>query len=1109
MLTMLVLLFGLTELNFLLPDSGAACRLVPAARGILPRVEVVSGTDCRVSFGKAMTAAGLEFVPLVVESDCSASVALKLEFPAGIDMPARANAMTRFMVGRAVAQRLDVIPGAGYLIIVPDEFYSNILPLAEWKEKKGFRVWVRKTSETGGQRDEIRAYIQNAYRTWTPVPSYVLLVGAVSKIPAFITAGTPCVTDHHYACVDGDDYLADLFVGRLPAANTSELEAMVAKTVGYESSPAMSEPGWFTRALAVGTSYQEGGTPAVTALMTKRRIREELLASGFTRVDTVFYPPQAVGRGPVDSAVNRGVAFINGRGWGNYSGWGYPQFFINDVYNLNNSWKLPIVTSIYCGTGNYAANPCFGEAWLRAGTPQSPKGAVAFWGSSYTGTSTRWNNCMDYAIYRAILDDSVTTCGPAMYSGKLALLENFPLPGDSFDLRLYFHVYNLLGDPALEMWTATPAGVNVSYRTTHPVGTSAFEVRVRDAGNVPVAGALVGLLSSSTKDARLTDGSGLARFVIATAVAETMRVTVTGHNLLPHLGASVGVSQDVSVGIAASSPDSIAPGVTTDLTVTLRNFGTGQTAGSVRACLRVQDTTTLITDSVKGYGDLGPGQSRSATFKVRASGACTSGTKISLSLEATSGDSSWTSALELVVSGPTLRAFEYTVYDANGVLEPNEEVEFSVRVLNAGKGAAEGMNAVLRSANTAAIQVLDSLAGYGTLAPGETLENQYDRFRVRAAAGVGIGRRFTLSLLMRGTGGWEQEFRFPIMVGQVTTSAPCGPDRYGYYAYDDTDAGYSERPMFDWVEIDPTYGGQGTRLSLRNDTAVVVDLPFTFRFYGRQFSRVSISDNGYVTMGETWLGEQYNWRLPSPTGLGGMVAAFWDDFRTDTAGASGVFVYHDAANHRFVIEWSRCAHMHGFRPPYPGELQTFEVLIYDPQHHSTVSGDGPIVVQYLDVRNDDTLPNNNHNYATVGLQSPDRRFGLEYTFGNMYPAAAAPVVPGRAIRFTTNPPDTFTALAEERQGVNDDCRVLLLSNPARGRARFEVSARGEMRLQVFDVTGRVVRQLALRPGVTTWTWDGRDDEGRQVAAGAFRVVLTVREPGGRILSVGRQFVIVR
>ena len=38
-------------------------------------------------------------------------------------------------------------------------------------------------------------------------------------------------------------------------------------------------------------------------------------------------------------------------------------------------------------------------------------------------------------------------------------------------------------------------------------------------------------------------------------------------------------------------------------------------------------------------------------------------------------------------------------------------------------------------------------------------------------------------------------------------SFPVAPNNYGYWAYDDTDAGFDETPTFDWIELDPNYGG--------------------------------------------------------------------------------------------------------------------------------------------------------------------------------------------------------------------------------------------------------------------------------------------------------------
>ncbi len=1111
------------------PGQGyAVARLVPAPGGELPVIELVEldtvvTADCGdgpapvdqpwVSFGSPVVAAGLEVVPLVVTRTRAAptagrvvrcrSVVVKLGYEQPLAGYGSGNAMAEMMGsildGETPEFRVDQ---PGYLIIVPDEFYDDILPLAAWKEQRGFKVWVRKLSETGSTREQIRTYIRNAYNTLIPVPSYVLLVGAVNKIPAFITTGTPCVTDHPYACVDGDDFMPDLFVGRLPAANGSELDVIVAKVRGYEMTPAMSDPSWFRRALMVATSYQEGGTPAVTALITKRIIRERLLAKGFTQVDTVFYPPTRYGQGPVDSAVNRGVSFVNGRGWGNYDGWGYPQFLTNDVYGLDNGWKLPVITSLYCGTGNYARNPCFGEAWLRAGTPTNPKGGIAFWGSSWTGTSTRWNNCMDYGIYRALFDQGVDLCGPAMYLGKLAQYENFPLAEDSFDLRIYFHVYNLLGDPSLQMWTRVPEQLAVSCPATFPVGASSFEVTVQTVSDVPVAGALVCLHKpGEVHETRRTDATGRACFAIATATPDTMFVTVTGRGLVTGLGQSIGHDAGVFVGHQSHSPATVGPGSSPGVEVVLKNFGGSATAPGVQATLRPLDSCATVTDSVRSYGDITPGGTGSASaFAATIAPACTSGQVIPFGLSITSGDSSWLSAFDLPVHGPTLKVVGYTVHDGNGWLDPGEAAEFSVVVRNSGSGSAGNVGVLLTSLNPSAITVLDSLGSLGTIAPGDSASNASDRFRVQAGVGIGVGRRFSLKATMTGDGGFIQTWEFPVTVGRPVPSAPLGPDRYGYYAYDDTDVGCTERPTYDWVEIDPAHGGSGTRVDLGNDKAVPVSLPFTFRFYGRDYGTVSVCDNGYVAMGSSWLGEIYNWHIPSANGPDGFVAAFWDDFRADTLDASGVFTWYDVANHRFIVEWSRCHHVHGFRPPIIAELQTFELMLYDPQYHSTVTGDGPVKVQYLTVQNDDSIFGNNHNFATVGIQNPGHDDGLEYTYAGRYPAAAAEVLPHRAIRFTTNPPDTFIAVREGRPVQRPFGEFRVTPSPVRDRLLVVLPGMtGGIRLDVFNALGRAVRSFdPAGSGARTVEWDLTDGSGIRVPSGVYHIRLTPSAGSGKI-----------
>ncbi|MEO0078886.1 MAG: C25 family cysteine peptidase, partial [candidate division WOR-3 bacterium] len=731
-------------------------------------------------------------------------------------------------------------------------------------------------------------------------------------------------------------------------------------------------------------------------------------------------------------------------------------------------------------------------------TPTSPKGAVAFWGSSYSGTSTRWNNCMDYGIYRAVFDQGIQTCGPAMYSGKLAQLENFPLPEDSFDLRLYFHVYNLLGDPSLEMWTGVPRTLAVTYPGSIPVGASSFEVEVRDGTSIPVTGASVSLLGPGQVHlVRRTGASGRARFALPSTVADSLLVTVSGPNLMPHLGRVQVVSSPVFVGCLEHNPTEARPG-NVNLSITLKNFGTSQTATGVRVLLRALDDAAVVLDSVRDYGNIEPGNSANAApFLLVVAASCTSRQVIPLGLSVTSGSNTWESGLELVVIAPTLTTRGYTVHDANGILDPGESAELSVRVRNTGSATASGLVGVLRSLNPAAVAVLDSTGSFGDLLPGDSVLNTGDRFAVRAAGAIGIGRAFSLRLVLS-SGSVEQVRDFVVTVGRPTERSPLGPDHYGYYAYDDIDVGYAERPDFNWVEIDPAHGGSGTRVNLANDTSVPVQLPFAFRFYGQEYGTVSVCDNGYLAMGSTWLGDAYNWSIPSPMGPDGMVAAFWDDFRTDTMDASGVYCWHDASSHRFVVEWSRCVHVHGFRPPYPAEQQTFQILLYDPQYYLTKTGDGPIVVQYLVVRDDDTLWGNNHNYATVGIQNPGHNDGLECAFAGSRPAAAAPVVPTRAIRFTTNPPDTFTAVGEQ-QTANSHEPVSITPNPCRGFTTLRLSPRiagsSVPALSVFDASGRLVRQFAFDHRTSSFHVDLRT-----MPAGVYCPVLTNQTTRRRLWS---------
>lgn len=100
-----------------------------------------------------------------------------------------------------------------------------------------------------------------------------------------------------------------------------------------------------------------------------------------------------------------------------------------------------------------------------------------------------------------------------------------------------------------------------------------------------------------------------------------------------------------------------------------------------------------------------------------------------------------------------------------------------------------------------------------------------------------------------------------------------------------------------------------------NDCGQVVSLPFPFRYYGETFTSVTVSDNGFVVLGDNlaaarasqnldpmryWAGNDIN---PQVAEL--MIAPLWDNWNPSLGGD---VYYGTAASGAFVVEWSQVVH---------------------------------------------------------------------------------------------------------------------------------------------------------------------------------------------------------
>ena len=197
--------------------------------------------------------------------------------------------------------------------------------------------------------------------------------------------------------------------------------------------------------------------------------------------------------------------------------------------------------------------------------------------------------------------------------------------------------------------------------------------------------------------------------------------------------------------------------------------------------------------------------------------------------------------------------------------------------------------------------------------------------------------------------------------------------------------------------------------------------------------------------------------------------------------AADIYYYDDATNHRFIIEYFRVGH-------FPTGLypENFEIILYDPAHHPTPTGDGEIVVQYLTELQLEGV-------STIGIENYSETVGIEYCYNANYDSLAVPITDDFAILYTTKQPTP--GIEELNKLVNLPVKTMMSTvypNPfARDlRISYQLASSSRVSLMVYDVAGRAVCGLVdgvCEPGYYAINWNGCDNRGRKVPAGVYFV----------------------
>ena len=898
-------------------------------------------------------------------------------------------------------------------------FTDPLNAFAKWKKQKGAEVDMVSFTSTATTAT-VKAEIQSRYNNAASRPDFVIIIGDTNgnfPIPTFTETYSSYggEGDYPYTHLDGTDTLGDCFLGRISVENADQFRSMITKTLLYERDVNISTAAWLNRMLLVGDWDPSG----ISTIYINKYIKEYALDINPDYTFTELYGSQPSATS-MNASLSMGVGIFNYRGWLGMSGW-------NPSSSIVNSYRIPHSVNITCGTGSFRNSTSTTEAFTRLGSEGAPAGAVTAIGMATSHTHTGYNNTLDGGIFAGLLTYGMRTMGEALLHGKLYLFETYGLTHTD-GANYSAHWCNLIGDPTMEVFLGIPDTYQITAPASIPVGYSLLDIVVKDASGLPVAGQCVTLSFGNDILARAySDEYGLAVLTLPTPLSVgTGVITVSGHNFKPLQQDLAIVSGGIIPGTIAISDDNVGSSVGNgngvvnsgeriELTFPLQNTGATHIRG-VSGTITCGSPYIGIQNPSINYGDILSGStvSNSSPVIVDIDPSCPDGTSVRLVLTLTSQAGVTYSISEHlhIYDGKISLASQTIIDGGNSALDPDESAAIRFVLTNSGSTALTGLSAELVSASQF-ITISGQSVSYGTISPSQTVQPSAN-ISVYINALCLPGMVIPADLRVFNDNGFEQYIPINLTVGNALVTDPLGPDQYGYVIYDAGDLSYQDRPVYSWIGIAPAEGGSGTLLPIDDvytsgdegdqinssytaTSLAVVDLPFTFSFYGERYSQITVCSNGFIALGATANGEFRNFRLPGAMGPSPMIAGFWDDLATSATGK--VYTYYDSATHRFIVEWYRM--LNGYNG---SSEETFQIILYDHRYIATSTGDGPILIQYNTFNNVDSAGQPNHgNYATIGIQNYNQTIGLEYSFSNVYPTAAAPLGNGSALYITTVP----------------------------------------------------------------------------------------------------------
>ncbi len=360
------------------------------------------------------------------------------------------------------------------IVITIPEFVESLDEYLQFKTDAGWHPIVVSVADIYDEFNwgihspyAIKSFLTYARYNWPSKPEYAVLIGdaiadpqstkqdaRIQNIPTFYmqTYGWGAAeADYWYSLLNGDDYLPDINIGRLPCSDQLDLATTLEKLIRYGSG---ENYGAWQNELIMIAGFESTFKTHSEALLQDKVPKDYLPSRIFIDRDSegqIFW-------GDTDSLIaqwNSGKLLINFLGHGGGAVWADRSLFVRDDINyLDPDTPPAFVTSMTCFTASFSQVRGLGEVVLT----ESPAGAVGWFGSSGVGWVIN-DYLMIQPLLRRLLEEHKTV-GELI---NIARMEYY-LASSSYGYlkpSMLFQ-YNYLGDPTTQLIIPQSAGLLTS-----------------------------------------------------------------------------------------------------------------------------------------------------------------------------------------------------------------------------------------------------------------------------------------------------------------------------------------------------------------------------------------------------------------------------------------------------------------------------------------------------------------------------------------------------------------------------------------------------------------------------------------------------------------------